>query len=199
MHNACTLSWLTKAKVLLPPLTHSSPPTAPVPAISERQTTFSSYSPFSSRRQQKKMNISRSSQVPLWLQQVCNVCACMCVCVCVCVCVCMCVCVCVRERERERESACECMCMYSVHEWVQAMLTRSIGSRHDWKEWQSGYLCRGLCHKHSAELIPPSPPPSLPPSSLPPSLLPAFLTPPCLPHSSLPLPLLFSPLSTSPL
>ena len=80
MHNACTLSWLTKAKVLLPPLTHSSPPTAPVPAISERQTTFSSYSPFSSRRQQKKMNISRSSQVPLWLQQVCNVCACMCVC-----------------------------------------------------------------------------------------------------------------------
>ena len=100
----------------------------------------------------EEVNISRSSKVPLGYSKYV-----MCVCMCVCVCVCVYVCV----------WACECMCMFSVHGWVQAMLTRSVAS-HAWLElermtqWLTLYGI--MLHKHSAELIPPShPTSSLPP------------------------------------
>ena len=92
MHNTCTVFCLTKAKVLWPPLTHSSPSPTEV-CLTQRGGEHSAATGHSPAQEFTKYH--------LLLQQVCKVCVCK---VCVCVCVCMCVCVCV--------SVCVCVCVY---------------------------------------------------------------------------------------
>jgi len=78
----CTVFCLTKAKVLLLLLTHSSPPQqmfVPEPHISKRQSSY--WSVFS-RRQRRKMHTSRSSRSTTYSYRRCAMCVC-CECICI--------------------------------------------------------------------------------------------------------------------